>query len=146
MNYKLFILCSMISTAHSANYRIVDLFLLATDPNDAAKIYTLVPKDDINKSRPAKAKVAENQALFDAAASKSSAAGAPQVGCMTKAEAETILQAKLPDVNTPTDAKNAVDNYFKASETGGKLLAEICENPQDANDVRAAIHKIKPKQ
>ncbi len=146
MNYKLFFLCFLFFRAYS-DYTALQLFLLATNPNDAAAIYANIKPEELSKSRPGKSKAAtpEVQAAIQ---KKPAGGGAAPADCLTKEDLKAI-EAKygtLPtNVNTPALAKAALVEIAKPGNTLGQLLGEICQNSKDADDVREAIGKITPK-
>ncbi|MBY0110215.1 MAG: hypothetical protein K2X90_03835 [Candidatus Babeliaceae bacterium] len=141
MNYRLFFLC-FLSLKGYADYSALQLFLLATNPADAAALYPNIKPQEFEKSRPAKTKAATPE--IKAAIEKKSTGGAA-AGCLTKEEAQKIVGAPLPDIANAAAAKAELVKFFEPGNTGGKLLTEIGATPQQAEAVKNAIATITAK-
>ncbi len=139
MTYKLFFAGLAFATLLAEDFGLAQLVLIATKPEDAVRIATLIPEDAltpavINKIRPTlkvsrDAQATDNvkKALRDEKAKLGTGGGAA-AGGMTKAEAEKLIKdagITVQPINSKADAKAQLVTFFDANSTGGKLLTEI---------------------
>lgn len=144
MNYILFFLCFLFFRAYS-DYSALQLFLLATNPDDAAALHANIKPEDLDKSRPGKSKASKREVQEAIAKKQAAGAASGSVNCLTKAEAENIVKGPLPNIENATQAKAELVKFFDAGKTGGQLLKEIGATDEQVKSVKDAIDKINVK-
>ncbi len=152
MIYKLLFLLFSLNLLR-ADYRLADLVLIATSPEEALNVAALIPEAQITPAAKNKIKTVFRlpsigdavQKINTARAQLSGSGTAVATGCLTKEEAQKIVGAPLPDIANAAAAKAELVKFFDAGNTGGKLLTEIGATQQQVDAVRNSISSITVK-